>query len=278
MPARIIVSLSPADAEGPIPPPHTGPAVYAALLSALHATAGGRPLAVAIHDTRPKPISLTPLLDEHDRRASSRSAKVRFEVGVLVDKLIDPIVQALCSMELRIANCRYRSNNCLIVDACSAEQISSEASRNATAWSLHLITPVTLETGRQDGRRQLRTMPEPRWTLRGLMRRWTATVPQVPLPEELNTIVDEYVIITKSSLRRAQHLILPADPGLHRPQIMWRGSIGLVTYGLLNAGAASDYACVSLDMLIRFAAYAGLGARTNVGMGHVRLLEPPFSA
>ena len=86
MPVRIVVHLLPSGPRSPVPPLHTGPAVYAAVLAAVRAS--DPTLATAIHERpRYKPLALSPLLDADDRPATAGSSGLRIEIGVLVDEL-----------------------------------------------------------------------------------------------------------------------------------------------------------------------------------------------
>lgn len=64
MPTRIVVGLVPVDGNA-VPPQHTGPAVYAALLKAVGRVDPG--LAARLHDSpKFKSFTITPVLGEDD--------------------------------------------------------------------------------------------------------------------------------------------------------------------------------------------------------------------
>lgn len=108
MPSRVIVHLEPTGALLPVPPPHTGLAVEATFLASL--SEGETDLSSSLQETRsPEPFALTPLLDERDRPAGESSDTVRLEVGVLVDSLITPSLQALAvTGNMQVARWVYR--------------------------------------------------------------------------------------------------------------------------------------------------------------------------
>ncbi|MEU4828512.1 CRISPR-associated endoribonuclease Cas6 [Actinomadura sp. NPDC023710] len=262
MPARIIVNLEPAGARPPVPPPHTGPAVNAALLAALR-DFGEADLSSALHETRPpKPFSLTPLLDERNQRADASSGKVRFEVGVLVDSLTAPILQALAATQnVRVARCVYRLAAVGIGGAESFPGLATGA-RPADRWTLRIATPVAFFTAREEGARRIRPFPEPEWVFADLHRKWNAFAPEAALDEATGQAITRNIEVADYRLTMAEHLlksgVAPA-----------RGSIGTITYRVADTRRSTAQVQRSLDALVRFAAYAGIGDRTTIGMGHL---------
>lgn len=265
MPARIAVHLAPATSRAPVPPPHTGPAVGAAFLAALR-DSDEADLATALHETRPpKPYALTPLLDEHHRRASADSNKVRFEIGVLADPLTGPVLQALTTASaVRIARCHYRI---AAVDLLAAEPYPDllAASRPTTRWSLTIHTPVAFFTAREEGARRTRPFPEPEWVFADLRRRWSAFTDPAG---DLDEVISGHLEVVHHRLVMADHLVKAGAPPA-------RGSVGTITYGVAEPHRLAPDALTALDALARFAAYAGIGDRTAVGMGHVQAAAAP---
>ncbi|GAA2162010.1 CRISPR system precrRNA processing endoribonuclease RAMP protein Cas6 [Actinomadura napierensis] len=262
MPARIIVHLEPAGGRPPVPPPHTGPAVNAAFLAALR-DFGESDLSSALHETRPpKPFALTPLLDEQDRRAGASSERVRFEIGVLVDSLTAPILQALAATEnVRVARCLYRVASVGIGRAEAFPDLAAGA-RPADRWALRIATPVAFFTAREEGARRVRPFPEPEWVLADLYRKWTAFAPDAPLDEATSQAITQNIEIADYRLTMTEHLLKANVPPV-------RGSVGKVVYRVADTRRSSPEALASLDTLVRFSAYAGIGDRTTIGMGHV---------
>jgi CRISPR-associated endoribonuclease Cas6 len=279
VPVRIVVDLSPSGRHVPVPPPHTGPAVYYAVLDVLRSSAGGGVWAAAVHDSAShkvgafphKQIACTSLLDEHDRLATVDSHRVRFEVGVLVDELTAPLLVALKEADgVRIARCRYRIADLGLVAAQPYQELRDSADPGARWWPLTLLTPAAFESSKQEGARRLRTLPEPEWVFGSLLARWQTLAAYVPLAEGTAETIASHLAVADWSLRRSEHLVLPADAGKGRKELIWSGSIGAVTYRLADADSVAPPVRASVDALARFAAYAGVGDRTNVGMGFVR--------
>ncbi|MEO5877836.1 MAG: CRISPR system precrRNA processing endoribonuclease RAMP protein Cas6 [Streptosporangiaceae bacterium] len=260
MPARITVHLTSTAAHRPVPPPHTGPAVSAAFLAALR-DAGEGDLSSALHDKKPpKPFALTPLMDERDQLAERTSAQVRFEVGVVLDSLVAPILQALATTSnMRVAKCLY---DVAAVELTAAEPYPEllAASLPSTRWTLDIRTPVAFFTAREEGVRRTRPFPQPEWVLADLYRRWNAF--GVPLNGSVAEAIAGNVEVADHRLSMAEHLVHARAP-------LARGSVGEISYGLADTRPTTPEGRTALDALIRFSAYAGIGDRTTLGMGYV---------
>jgi CRISPR-associated endoribonuclease Cas6 len=267
MPARITVHLAPASGRAPVPPAHTGPGVNAAFLAALR-DAGEDDLAKALHGAgSPKPYALTPLVDERNRRAEASSAKVRFEIGVLADPLTGPILQALAATSvMRVARCVYQIAAVELIGAEPYPELLADA-RPGDRWGMDIRTPVAFFTAREEGARRVRVFPEPEWVFADLHRRWRAFASEpasepAALDEAVGEAVTGHLEVTDHRLSMAEHLVKAgAPPG--------RGSVGEVAYRVVDAHRLGPATLASLDALMRFSAYAGIGDRTAVGMGYV---------
>lgn len=263
MPARITVHLAPASGRAPVPPAHTGPGVNAAFLAALR-DAGEDALAKALHGGgSPKPYVLTPLVDERNRRAEASSAKVRFEIGVLADPLTGPILQALAATSvMRVARCVYQVAAVELIGAEPYPELLASA-RPGDRWGMDIRTSVAFFTAREEGARRVRVFPEPEWVFADLHRRWRAFASEsAALDGAVGEAVTGHLEVTEHRLTMAEHLVKSgAPPG--------RGSVGKVAYHVADAHRLDPATLASLDALVRFSAYAGIGDRTAVGMGYV---------
>ena len=269
MPARIVVAVHPTDGRALSPPPHTGPAVSAALLAAIRD--GGLPdLADAMHNVPPpKPYALTPLLDERDRPASPASRSVRFEVGVLADMLVAPLLGVLHdTRRIRVGQCQLALGEPELAATQTYPVLASTAT-DRSGWTLTIVTPAAVATSRGEGARRLRPLPEPEWVFGSLLTRWAALAPDGLLPDnDLVTAIEQHLTVEDLRLRMAEHLVKAGQPTR-------RGVIGQITYRLAEAPKVPPPVRVGLDALMRFATYAGIGDRTSAGMGHVRLDHHP---
>jgi CRISPR-associated endoribonuclease Cas6 len=262
MPARIIVHLDAPGERPPVPPPHTGPAVNAAFLAALR-DSGEADLSAALHDTKPpKPYALTPLLDERNRRADASSRQVRFEVGVLTDPLTAPVLQALAATgEMRVARCLYRVAAVEVAGAVPYVDLLA-AGRIVERWTFRIVTPVAFFTAREEGARRVRPFPEPEWVFSDLYRKWNAFAPDTALGEAASQAITQNLEVADYRLTMAEHLLKAGVPPA-------RGSVGEITYRVADSRRCTAQARTSLDALVRFSTFAGIGDRTGIGMGFV---------
>jgi CRISPR-associated endoribonuclease Cas6 len=266
MPARMVVPLQPVNGR-PKLPPHTGPAVSAALLAAVR-DSGLADLANAMHNLPPpKPYALTPLLDERDRPASPASRSMRFEIGVLADELVAPLLGVLHNTRtMRLANCELALRQPELTAAQPYPSLATEATENS-GWTLTILTPAAFATSRGEGARRLRPLPQPEWVFRSLLSRWTALAGGGLLPDnDLAVAIEQHLTVEDLQLKMAEHLVKAGQPTR-------RGVTGTITYRLAGAGKLTPPVRIGLDALMRFATYAGIGDRTSVGMGHVRLAD-----
>jgi CRISPR-associated endoribonuclease Cas6 len=262
MPARIVVYLEAAGAGRAVPPPHTGPAVNAAFLAALRDT--GEPgLSSVLHEARPpKPFALTPLLDERNRRASTSSKEVRFEVGVLVDSLTAPILQAFAAIgDMRVARCHYEVAGLELVGAEPFPELLASA-HPADLWTLQIHTPVAFFTAREEGARRVRPFPEAESVFADLYRKWNAFASEAALGEATAELVAQNLEVADYRLTMTEHLLKANVPPV-------RGSVGRIIYRVADTRRSSAEARAGLEALVRFSAYSGIGDRTTIGMGYV---------
>ncbi|OLT37828.1 hypothetical protein BJF79_28930 [Actinomadura sp. CNU-125] len=214
----------------------------------------------------PKAYTLTPLLDERNRRADASSKRVRFEVAVLQDELVGRVLGAVTKLdEVRVARCRYRVE--ALGTTVETYRELCEATRPETHWVFKICTPVAFFTARDEGVRRVRPFPEAEWVFSDLYRRWTVFVPDVPLDASVQEAIVGNLEVDEHRLTTTAHLLKAGAPLTH-------GSVGTVGYRLADSRRVSTEARTSLDALARFALYAGIGDRTNIGMGHVLPLSP----
>ena len=272
MPTQIVVSLVPTAATA-VPPPHTGPAVYAAFLKAVRAV--DPELSAIMHDSpRYKPFTLSPVLDEQGRPPSTPGQPGRIVAGLLIDAYAAPVLAALHhAAGHQIAQTRYRTVD-VAVHAVSYAELATGADPAATTWAYDLLTPVGFATGRGDGARRQRPWPDAERVFTNLTRRWDAFAGEVALPTSAEPAVVDHLEAVDAQLRMVTHLV---EPGQRNPQHRFRrGTVGSVTFQLAEASGVPGDARRAVDALAAFASYAGFGDRTAMGMGHVRRrLSPP---
>jgi CRISPR-associated endoribonuclease Cas6 len=265
MPVRIMVALTP-EHDRAVPPPHTGPAVYAAFLGAVRERSPR--LSAVLHDSvRYKPFTLTPLLDERDR-APTEAGATRFEIGLLSDELTGPVLGALTGMErVRVGRTWYRPDSPDVVSAVPYLELALTA-EPVVEWSFRLLTPVGFASARDEPVRRQRPWPDPVRVLRNLAARWDTFAGDVALPPDTVAVLSDHVEVVGGDLRIVEHLVEPGKRD--SPAGYLRGSVGTVRYRLADAHRVPAEIRLALDALAGFAEFAGFGDRTAMGMGYVR--------
>lgn len=266
MPAQIVVSVEPTSASA-VPPPQTGPAVNAAFLKAVDALDPA--LAKVLHDSpRYKQFAITPILGQHGRAITKGGEPAQFTVSLLVDRHTAPILAALHSCtEYQIAQTRYRTTG-IEVQASSYADLATYADMGRVEWSFYLLTPVGFATGLGDGARREHPWPDPARVFGNLARRWETFAADRPLPASVTTAITDHLETVDGQVRIARHLV---EPHQRNPENRFRrGAVGTVTYRLATPEVLPPEARHAVDTLASFAAYAGFGDRTAMGMGHVR--------
>jgi len=267
VPARIVVTLRTESGRPSQPPPHTGPAVAAAFLLAIKKI--DPRTAAQLHDEPPpKRYTTTPLLGEDGAPARLASTETRFEVGVLTDSLFAPIYTALTADEpWRIDRVAYQRAATDIRAVVTYPDLLSQA-RPESRWAFRRVTPTGFSTAKEQGVRRSRPLPDPERIFGSLLARWRALA-DTPLPETLPSTIAHHLEIVDCELTVAKHLVKPGAP-------LARGCRGTVSVALAEPERVPPGDRRALDALAAFAAFAGLGDRTTVGMGHaVRLTQPP---
>ncbi|HEU0115085.1 MAG TPA: CRISPR-associated endoribonuclease Cas6, partial [Thermomicrobiales bacterium] len=125
------------------------------------------------------------------------------------------------------------------------------AARPANELTLRFLSPTAF---RHKGLDILQ--PEPRLAFGRLLRRWETFAPTVALP------LDETSLAARVHLMDARLTVRPVELGARRQP----GFVGWARYRL-DGDAAFQTAVAALA---DYAAYAGVGARTALGMGHAR--------
>ena len=132
--------------------------------------------------------------------------------------------------------------------------------RPAPRVELQFTTPTTFHS---QGRSM--PLPLPRLVFGSLLDRWNAFAP-LRIDPEILVVVEQACTIARYDLRTEA---VPLGGGL---QI---GFVGRCTYGLppgRGIRPADEYAWRVLHLLANFAFFAGVGAKTTMGMGTVRML------
>ncbi len=266
MPARVIVYLKPAS-SGALPPPHTGPAVNAAVLAAVRDELSPEASAYLHDGPPPRPFAITPLLDERQRPPGRSSNTVRFEVGILLDEIVGSMLAALGARDRwRFGATGYTTESVELVQAEPYPDLLATTAP-AASWAFGLVTPVSFATGRGDGARRQRILPDPERVFGTLAARWRTWAPSgAPLPPDIDDVIDDHLELVDMRLSAAECVVKIGAPKR-------RGCVGFVRYDLAGPSGVAPLTHSAIGALARFACYAGIGDRTASGMGYT-VIDP----
>jgi CRISPR-associated endoribonuclease Cas6 len=243
--------------------------VHAALLAAIRQVA--QPLAQHLHDgPKFKSFTTTPLLGTDDRSPTAPGMPARFEVGLLTDTNTATVLAALTDTPtIHIGRTEYRVDGVELAGAAPYEVLAGQAEAH-TEWTFDLLTPVSFATALGQGARRQHPWPDAVRVFTNLADRWDCFAPSgLVLPADARTAIEDHLETSGGNVRLVEYLV---EPSRLRDQDGYRrGAVGTVTYRLAAAGALPGVALRALDALAGFACYAGMGDRTALGMGHVRL-------
>jgi CRISPR-associated endoribonuclease Cas6 len=145
-----------------------------------------------------------------------------------------------------------------------------------TTWQALAATParrkLTLQfatpTAFSNGDKRFELLPHPKRVWESLVRVWNRYAPAVLAVDKmpLTSFLEESVLVSDHQLDTAT---------LHYPKHTQKGFLGICTYEM----DAGDPRAGQVAALAGFARYAGVGYKTTMGMGQVRLEDPiPASA
>jgi CRISPR-associated endoribonuclease Cas6 len=134
-------------------------------------------------------------------------------------------------------------------------------------WTFELASPTAWSLG-GEGIRRIEVLPIPELFFGGLATTWNTWFggDRFAIDQEQLRQVTERVAVSRMHLSTEVH---------HFPDHVQIGAVGRITYRLL--GPEDPVASWLLDLLAGFAFYAGVGYRSTMGMGQVRMLKgEPF--
>lgn len=265
-------------------PASVGRASYAALLA--HFAARDPALAQSLHDgDGPKPVTCSNLIgaqrgsaargagsqprsdSEFRTLRAGEAASLRYtaltaETSALLRRVL--LEEPPESFRLDTATLRVTGALCdaaadawtgsTSYEALAAEQITRLEGPDRSA-RLHFASPTAF---RSAGRTV--PVPLPGLVFGSLVERWNAFSP-VGLSGEMRRFGEEMIVISRYRLQ--------SEAVAHKGDGLRIGGVGEVTYRALNA---DRYWVGVMQMLARFALYAGVGAQTTTGMGQVRMV------
>jgi len=248
-----------------------GNAFYTALLRLIgeHDVA----LATWLHDLNgPKPLTTSPLngpVSVRDKRAWVNPEQIYWLRTTCFESHLTAAFMAIQTqpprtLRLHQAAFAVEAVSChpddhpwaaqVVVDDLYRAALQSEA-RGRPQVTLEFCSPTAF---RSQGRTHV--FPLPHWVFGSLMTRWNAYA-QLPLEPDLLEAMDAYIDIERYGLNTQMQ-----DFGRYQLQI---GFVGPCTYGT-RKGAPNEVVW-GLRLLAQFAFFAGVGYRTTMGMGQVRV-------
>ena len=227
-------------------------------------------LAEELHrDSAVKPFTLSPLLPFRRTRQPVRNEgeNIAFRITALDERVFATLADAVWRLppkaELPLGNIHVRCQSLATTPAQSvwADFTSFEQLRENAATDAKLrLDFLSATTFRSKGRRNI-LFPEPSLVFGSLLNRWNAIAGadhRLELPETVMGLV------RTSSYRLATRLL---DFGSYQEL----GFGGQATYGCSD-NISAEYV-KTLNTLADFAFYAGVGAKTTMGMGQCRRSE-----
>jgi CRISPR-associated endoribonuclease Cas6 len=237
------------------PPATLGRAIYAQVLQWFHL--GDPQIAETIHQSSAPPITLSGLLGY--RRPSKNYAGDRFyfRIGLLNDQLIQPLLKGieqwgqkpllLGKYPFSICQFYFLSGTHTLARSCNYFSLAQQAATTQMI-QLNFLSPTSFK---QD--RHIQPFPLPDLVFGSLLRRWNAFAPQ-----ELHFSPVEWQGVISAFELKTHALKLEGGAEI--------GSQGWVRYRFSDPEQAKI-----ASILAQFAFYAGVGRKTTMGMGQVKV-------
>jgi len=258
-------------AEALVSPTH-GYQAYSMLLQVLKRRDPS--LAAAIHEAGgPKPVTISPLWGPRRRQGSglllSPEQTYWLRVTALRDEIFARLLDALASLPaeegLRLESALLNLERVITTPdksewvGCTSFGGLLDDARPQRRLRLRFVTPTVFRSG---GKRNL-LWPLPELVFGSLLARWNEHSP-VPLPDRLRQATLEGVLLARYRLETRM-----LDFGSYQEA----GFEGECEYEL--SPSLSAEASAQIGALARFAFYAGVGAKTAMGMGQARAAAMP---
>ena len=270
MPVRLRFSLN-----GPVPrTPHIHAAgVYRLVLDWLEAGQAG--VSQPLHDANQvKPISIGPPPpnpgmvwgpNESDDDPKSLVNRSRFDVGVLVDHLLMPLLAgAARTSVVCLGEQQYKLCPSQVIGHSSWDGLMSEAPRSE--WEFVLRSPLHI-TIRQGRCRRTVVLPDPALYFGSWLGRWNLCCENVIDPTLLDIVRTGVEVAACDG--RTHSIGLPRGRKIgapHKPA-QFTGFVGTVRFRAIPAAGVSAEALQHLTALAMFASFCGTGVDTMRGMG-----------
>jgi CRISPR-associated endoribonuclease Cas6 len=135
-----------------------------------------------------------------------------------------------------------------------------------TRWKLDFASPTAIRWSEADNKaRRIEVFPQPRMAIAGLRSRWDKLTGET-WGRAFEEWVERNVIV--SAVRRWQ-----MESFTYQRQ-RYKGGVGTLEYEVLDASSAANVA--HLNRLLHLAFYTGIGYKTTMGLGQMRLIGAGF--
>jgi CRISPR-associated endoribonuclease Cas6 len=220
-------------------------------------------IARQIHNSQVSPLTVSGLLSRSDPNKVQAGREMNFRVGLMDGRILPPLLQALNQVEkdtLYLTEFPFKIKQVLAMpDNNSTAQFSTyedlaKISQAHDQIELQFLSPTSFKQGSQI----IQPFPLPELVFNGLLRRWN-----VFAPPSLRFQLTEWQGMIAAYDLKTQALKMKADE---------IGSIGWIRYEFPNPEQARI-----ATILAHFAQFAGIGRKTAMGMGQVRLKKHSHS-
>lgn len=234
-----------------------GKAAHALALDLIHEE--GTELAADIHASKePPPLTVSTLFGDFPDKRVQPGSIYQLRFSALNADVARALKNILYRPVVELDHIRFRVE-CVAMDPLAnattyaelaAWYLTNKAGEAALPMTLSLESPTCFQHNGQQSTEML-----PQQVFGSLLRRWNQ-YSSVPLPKELNTWAGEALLMREGMLQKQRVFIAGG---------WYPGVVGQVTYDC--ASAADAYSLAALQILAEFAAYAGVGAKTAMGLG-----------
>lgn len=210
-----------------------------------------------IHNSQVSPLTVSGLLGRSDRHRVEAGREMSFRVGIMDGCILPPLLQALDRVEkdtFQLTEFPFKIKQVLAMPEnnstakFSTYEDLAKIPKADDRIELQFLSPTSFKQGSQI----IQPFPLPELVFNGLLRRWNVFAP----PALRFQVVEWQGMIAAYDLK-TQALKMKADE---------IGSIGWIRYEFPNPEQARI-----ATILAHFAQYAGVGRKTAMGMGQIRL-------
>lgn len=242
---RLSIGLTPPLAR---PANQVGPALYAFVLELL-----GDPLAGTLHARRHKPFAV---------RLGPGGGSL--EVGVADQPVADALRSGVDHPGPRRLLGRDRVTALIAVQEADWQDLLVAPSQ--PRWTVEFLTPTTMRTSRGEGVRRCQPLPAVELVFSSLATTWDRLAPH-PVSPTTRALLARHGAVAAYACHTCDHLVVVKAGRRHYET----GFVGTAVFQVLDPPAASSVGLRESAALLHLGAFLGVGDRTHLGMGAIRL-------